>query len=209
MLKRIAIATIGLFLLLFGYYQIWFLRLPDRDIPQDPKVFVSPANGVVSAVVPWDSTVIDIPKHGRVLQMLTSDVGEAGWMISIEMDVTNVHYQRAPYDGRYIRSNYVPGQFKNALIKNNEYGIRLENEHNSMLFEINDSTRYKVVQVAGLVARRIVDMTEGNTSYERGDIIGLIKLGSQVSLIIPNGITPVVKEGDVLIDGESIVAKLE
>lgn len=207
MLRRIGGLTIALILLCFGYYHFWFLRLPDRVIPQDETVFVSPANGVVSAVVPWDSTVVDIPKHGRVLQMLTSDVASSGWMISIEMDITNVHYQRMPHHGQYLSSAYVSGQFKNALIKNNEYGIRLENEHNAMLFEMENGERFKVVQVAGLVARRIVDMTEENKNYGAGDIIGLIKLGSQVSLILPAGIMPLVEEGDEVIDGESIVAK--
>jgi len=209
MLRRIFILIISLLLILVGYYQFWFLRLPDRSIPTTENVFVSPANGVVSAVIRWDSAVVNIPKHGRVLEMLTSDIGSSGWMISIEMDITNVHYQRIPYDARYISSNYVEGQFKNALIKNNDFGIRLENEHNAMLFEMDDGSRFKVVQVAGLVARRIVDMTEEGNNYKKGDIIGLIKLGSQVSLLLPEGIRPSVKEGDELVDGESIVAILE
>jgi phosphatidylserine decarboxylase len=139
--------------------------------------------------------------------MLTADVASSGWMISIEMDITNVHYQRAPHNARYLSSQYVEGQFKNALIKNNEYGIRLENEHNAMLFEMTDGQRYKVIQVAGLVARRIVDKTEQGKDYEVGEIIGLIKLGSQVSLILPEGVKPLVKEGDEVTDGESILAK--
>jgi len=140
--------------------------------------------------------------------MLTSDVADSGWMISIEMDITNVHYQRAPADARYLSSAYVEGQFKNALIKNNEFGIRLENEHNAMLFEMNDGLRYKVVQVAGLVARRIVDLTDQGKLYQAGEVIGLIKLGSQVSLILPEGVRPLISEGDVVIDGESILAEM-
>jgi len=207
MIKRFALIMAVLVLGCIGYYQFWFLRLPERTIPTDQNIFVSPANGVVSSVIHWDSSVIDIPKHGRVLQMLTADVAATGYMISIEMDVTNVHYQRAPHDARYISSQYVEGQFKNALIKNNPYGIRLENEHNAMLFEMSDGDRYKVVQVAGLVARRIVDLTQKGKDYKTGEIIGLIKLGSQVSLILPEGIEPLVKEGDEVIDGESILAK--
>ncbi len=207
MSKRIAIILVALLVFFIGYYQFWFLRLPERTIPTEEHIYVSPANGVVSAVIHWDSTVVEIPKHGRVLQVLTSDIGESGWMISIEMDITNVHFQRAPHDARYIYSNYVEGQFNNALIKNNKFGIRLENEHNAMLFEMSDGRIYNVVKVAGLVARRIVDMTEANKSYQVGEVIGLIKLGSQVSLILPEGVQPLVAEGDEVIDGESILAK--
>ncbi|MBT8218928.1 MAG: phosphatidylserine decarboxylase [Bacteroidia bacterium] len=208
-MKKGILIIIGIIMLLFGYYQFWFLRQPTRTIPFSQSHFVSPANGKISAVIQFDSSVIRIPKYQRTLEVMTSDVSSKGWMISIEMDVTNVHYQRLPLTATHIESRYVEGQFKNALIQNNNFGIRLENEHNQMLFETADGMRYKIIQVAGLVARRIVDYTEKGKQYQQGDVIGLIKLGSQVSIILPHDVEPRVSVGEMVTDGESILALLK
>lgn len=208
-MKKILLSIVAVLLIIIGYYQLWFLRLPERNIPLSKNHFISPANGQISAVVRWDSSILLIPKYNRILNIWTSDIGKSGWMISIEMDITNVHYQRMPIYGKHLKSEYVEGKFKNALIHNNEFGLRLENEHNSMLFEMESGDRFKIIQVAGLVARRIVDMTEARKTYQQGDIIGLIKLGSQVSLILTDDVTPTVAKGDYVVDGVSIVAKIK
>ena len=89
----------------------------------------------------------------------------------------------------------------------NEYGTRFENEHNEMLFESASGKKYKVVQIAGFLARRIEDYVQTEQQVKQGEIIGLIKLGSQVTVIFPHDVTPIVKVGEVTIDGETVIGK--
>ena len=205
LLIALAILVVGM----IAYYQFWFLRLPERNVPNDQTAFISPANGLVAAVVHWSADSLAWDKDAGVVQVMTSDVDSSGWLIAIEMDVTNVHYQRAPMAGRFLQNNYVEGRFNNALIQTNRFGLRLENERNDLLFETETGLRYKVVQVAGLLARRIEDFVEPGQNLAAGEVIGLIKLGSQVGLILPENAIPSVKPGQKVIDGETIVAKLK
>jgi phosphatidylserine decarboxylase len=208
-LKKLFIGFAILVLACLGYYQFWFLRQPDRHIPNDTTAFISPANGKVAAVVHWTKDSLAWEKDAGVVQVMTSDVDSSGWLIAIEMDVTNVHYQRAPYPCRFIQNNYVEGRFNNALIQTNRFGLRLENERNDLLFEAANGMRFKVVQVAGLLARRIVDYVEPGQELKAGEVVGLIKLGSQVGLILPEGTQPNVTVGQTVVDGETIIAKLK
>jgi phosphatidylserine decarboxylase len=199
---------LGIIICSFAYYQLWFLRQPARTIPDAPSSFVSPANGMVAAVTPWTGDTLQWEKDDGQVRVLTEDLGTEGYLIAIEMDVTNVHYQRAPMNGRVISTNYTEGQFNNALIQTNKYGFRIENERNSILLESTSGLRYKVVQIAGLLARRIVDYVEPGQNLKQGEVIGLIKLGSQVALIVPKGVEPLVEVGDEVVDGETIVARV-
>jgi phosphatidylserine decarboxylase len=189
--------------LLAAYYRFWFLRCPLREINTNEKVYISPANGLVASVTPWNDSIIEVlkGKYG-VIDVWTNDVDTAGTMISIVMNVTNVHYQRAPQSGKIVSARYVEGKFNNAVANDNPFGIRFENEHNEMLFETQSGKRYKVIQIAGLLARRIVDFVETGEEKKKGDLIGLIKLGSQVTVILPSGVTPKVKEGQTILDGD-------
>ena len=188
------------------YYRIWFLRQPDRVITKEPKAFVSPANGVVVSVNKWNADVLAVKKGDMgLIHVWTQDVDTAGTIISIQMDPANVHYQRAPFDSKLVAEKHTKGSFNNAIVMSNEYGIRFENEHNEMLFENADGKRYKVIQLAGFLARRIEDYVKPNQQVKKGEVIGLIKLGSQVTVLLPSGVNPNVKVGEVLIDGESII----
>lgn len=209
MLKKILLGLLLLAGISFAYYQIWFLRQPDRNIPNDESVFVSPANGTVAAVTHWDSEQLAWNKDAGVVQVLTNDIGDKGWLIAIEMDVTNVHFQRAPVSSQLISEEYTEGQFNNALIQTNPFGFRVENERNTLLFQTPEGLKYKVVQIAGLLARRIVDYVEPDQQVKQGEVIGLIKLGSQVAIILPDNVTPMVKAGETVIDGESILAEVK
>ncbi len=201
-------SLVVLFALLFMYYQLWFLRQPDRQVPNDPAAIISPANGKVVAVIPWHSDSLRIQKADRHIRVMVSDVAQKGTMISIEMNVTHVHYQRAPLSAQLVDEQYTPGRFRNALIQTNKYGVRSENEHNSLLFETPEGLRYKVVQIAGLLARRIEDYLEPGEQVQKGEVIGLIKLGSQVSLILPDGLDVQARVGDVVTDGETVLARM-
>ena len=190
------------------YYRLWFLRQPSRHIPYDETVFVSPANGRVAAVTFWEKEKLMWNKDAGAVQVLTEELGEKGWLIAIEMDVTHVHYQRAPVGSRLIGEDYTPGQFHNALVQTNPYGFRMENERNTLLFETPGGLKYKVVQIAGLLARRIVDYVEPGQEVQQGEVIGLIKLGSQVALVLPHNTAPAVKPGQTVVDGQTVVAKI-
>jgi len=197
----------GCAVLLLAYYRIWFLRQPERNIPKNSNVFVAPANGKVVSVNKWNTASLTIlKKELGIINVWTKDVDTAGTIISIQMDVTNVHYQRAPSSGHVISEKYTKGSFNNAVVMSNDFGIRFENEHNEFLMETTGGKKYKVIQIAGFLARRIVDFTKPNQDVKQGDVIGLIKLGSQVTVILPHDVTVVAKKGDVTIDGETVIA---
>jgi phosphatidylserine decarboxylase len=207
-LRGLVYTAIILAVFLFTYYQVWFLRQPVRNIPGNSHVFVSPANGKIVSIHKWNTQTLTVTKEEYgAINVWTKDVDTAGTIISIQMDVTNVHYQRAPVDGKVISETYTHGSFHNAVQMSNEYGIRFENEHNEFLMETPSGKKYKVIQIAGFLARRIVDYTKPGQVVKQGDVIGLIKLGSQVTVLLPHDVEVLVKNGDVTVDGETILAK--
>ena len=206
-LKRSLIVFLVIVVALVAYYRIWFLRMPDRNIPNNSSVFVAPANGVVVSVNRWDAASLTILiKQFGIINVWTKDVDTAGTIISIQMDPTNVHFQRAPIAGKVVSERYTKGNFNNAVVMSNTFGIRFENEHNEFLMETATGKKYKVIQIAGFVARRIVDFTHPNQEVKQGAVIGLIKLGSQVTIILPHDVTVLAKKGDITIDGETVIA---
>lgn len=207
-LRVLIYTAVALAVFLFTYYQVWFLRQPQRNIPGNDHVFVSPANGKIVSVHKWNSQSLVVTKEEfGAINVWTKDVDTAGTIISIQMDVTNVHYQRAPVGGKVLAEKYTHGSFNSAVTMCNEYGIRFENEHNEILMETPSGKKYKVIQIAGFLARRIVDMTKPDEVVKQGDVIGLIKLGSQVTVILPHDVNVIAKPGDVTVDGETVLGK--
>lgn len=206
-LKYFAIILLIISVSCLLFYRFWFLRLPQRNIVENSANYISPANGTVVSIHHFneDSFKIEKEKFGFV-NMWTTDVDTSGYIISIQMNVTNVHYQRAPKAGKIIATKAVAGSFKNALIDDNDFGIRFQNEHNTILFEDNNKHRYKIVQIAGFLARRIEDFVNPGQTINQGDVVGLIKLGSQVTVILPNDVVIKTKVGETVIDGETILA---
>lgn len=203
-LLRIFLWLNVLLLLTIGYYRFWFLRMPDRNTPHNNQMFISPANGTVVSIKPWNSETLTVTKEQfGAINVWTQDVDTAGTIVSIQLHVANVHYQRAPVAGKVLAKRYVTGSFNNAVRMSNEYGIRFENEHNELLFETQKGIKYKVIQIAGFVARRIEDYVQPQQRVQQGDVIGLIKLGSQVTVILPHQIKVAVKVGDTVTDGET------
>ncbi len=189
-------------------YRFWFLRMPERRIPHRDNVFVSPANGTIAGIQTWSGDTAIIEKDLRAaVAAFTGSVGDSGYIVSIVMRLSNVHYQRAPIKCKLLQKSYLAGTFDNATHKVNEYGVRFGNESNQLLFETAHGTRFKVIQIAGRLARKIVDYTVPGQTLQQGDIIGLIRLGSQVTLILPANVKLRVQEGDRVIDGETIIAE--
>jgi phosphatidylserine decarboxylase len=206
-IKKSAFALFAVIALFLLYYKFWFLRFPERNIPNDNSVFVSPANGKIVAIAPWNSETLVVTKEKfGAINVWTKDVDTAGTIVSIQMNVTNVHFQRAPLASKLLSERHVSGSFNNAVLMSNEYGIRFGNEHNELLFEATDGKRFKLVQVAGFVARRIVDYVSPNQELKQGELVGLIKLGSQVTVLLPHGVKVNANVGDVVTEGETVLA---
>ncbi len=207
-IRRVFYFLAALCILLVVYYRVWFLRQPDRKVPHNEHLFVSPANGTIVAVKPWNSTaLVETKANDGAIRVWTKDVDTAGYIVSIQMDVTNVHFQRAPVSAALLAEVHTPGDYNNAIVMSNDYGIRFENEHNEMLFGTADGKKFKIIQIAGFVARRIEDYVEPKQQVTQGDIIGLIKLGSQVTVILPSGVNLKATVGEKVVDGESVLAE--
>ena len=169
----------------------YFFRDPKRSVPQGWGIVVSPADGVVSLI----ERAVPPPELGAGTEALTR--------VSVFMSVFNGHVNRAPIAGRLIKMAYRPGKFFNAsLDKASE-----DNERNSLLLELADGRKLVVVQIAGLVARRIVcDLTQGQ-SVKRGARFGIIRFGSRVDIYLPPDTEILVTSGITTIAGETVLAR--
>lgn len=171
---------------------VYFFRDPDRVTPTRSDLVISPADGVVVSIAgaPW-------PKE------LAMGDG-AATRVAVFMNVFDVHVNRIPVDGRVVRLSYVPGAFVNAsLDKASE-----DNERQLVAMETRDGRPLAFVQIAGLVARRILcRLTEGQTVLA-GERMGMIRFGSRVDVYLPPGTAPLVAVGQRCVAGETVIADL-
>jgi phosphatidylserine decarboxylase len=169
---------------------VYFFRDPARVTPMDPDLVISPADGRVSAVGPCvPPPELELGTAPRV-------------RISVFMNVFNCHVNRAPVAGRIHRIAYKPGKFLNAeLDKASE-----DNERNGLVID-SAHGQLGVVQIAGLVARRIVCFTREGAQLSAGERFGLIRFGSRLDVYLPEGAVPLVAEGQTAIAGETVLAR--
>jgi phosphatidylserine decarboxylase len=178
---------IGVGLTIWCYY---FFRDPKRSVPQNTGLLVSPADGVVSLIERA------VPPAGLGLGP------EALVRVSVFMSVFNCHVNRAPIAGKVAAVVYRPGKFFNAsLDKASE-----ENERNALAIEMADGRTIAVVQIAGLVARRILCWTKPGDSLATGERFGLIRFGSRLDVYLPEGVEPQVALGQTMVAGETVIA---
>jgi len=180
---------IGVILTIWCYY---FFRDPERVTPDRDGLIVSPADGIVSliepAVPPAELGMSDAP--------LTR--------VSVFMSVFNCHVNRVPIGGEITAIAYRPGKFLSAdLDKASD-----DNERNSLRIALPDGRELAVVQIAGLVARRIVCFVEPGAEMQTGERFGLIRFGSRLDVYLPDGVEPLVSVGQTMIAGESVLAEL-
>ncbi len=197
-------ALLILVVLVIIFWRFWFLRLPDRKIPK--KGVVSPAFGKVIKIIRFEKgEPLDIHKGllGSV-KTITKDVSKSGYVVVIMLNVSDVHYQRAPDRATLLSQKHTRGKFRNAVFGSGSLEATFENEKNEMVFT-EGSRRFKVVQVAGVLARRIVSYVERGQKVNKGEVIGLINLGSQVVIVLPDCELQVA-EGERVVDGESVIA---
>ena len=178
--------------LLFTLFCLYFFRDPQRFPPARPGALVAPADGKVVSVVP----AVPPPELGLG--------SEPRWRVAIFLSVLNVHVNRVPADGVVTRIAYRPGRFVNAsLDKASE-----DNERNALAIRLPDGRDIAVVQIAGLIARRILcDLREGER-VQAGTRLGIIRFGSRTDLYLPDGVRPLVAEGQTMIGGETVIADL-
>jgi len=176
------LATISLGLTLFSIY---FFRNPERTPPDDIKAIVAPADGKVIFV-------------GKVPENRYFD-GQEVTKVSIFMNVFNVHVNRVPFNCTVLDQFYNKGRFLNASLDK----ASLENEQSGMLLETETGIKVLCVQIAGLVARRIVSYPENGDQLKRGQRYGLIRFGSRVDLYFPDGVEVLARIGDKAVAGES------
>ncbi|KAF5055465.1 Phosphatidylserine decarboxylase proenzyme [anaerobic digester metagenome] len=164
-----------------------FFRDPERVVPQEPGVAVSPADGKVI----------------KVETMRDPLTGEDRTAVCVFMNVFNVHVNRMPVAGRIARISYFGGKFINASFDK----ASTDNERNAVLVEDAEGKTWTMVQIAGLIARRIISWAEEGDSLARGQRFGLIKFGSRVDLYLPSDYESVVRIGEKVFAGQTVLAR--
>lgn len=166
-----------------------FFRDPPRTVPTLPDVVLSPADGQIVKV---EKTVDPFTKKDAIL-------------ISVFMNIFNVHCQRSPVEGTVADVQYYPGKFLNADLDK----ASTENERNAVVMRLKDGQAITVVQVAGLVARRILCYVQKGDELSRGERYGFIRFGSRLDVYLPTDAEPCVTIGEKVLGTETILAKLQ
>ena len=185
--KSVPLAVTGLLLTVFV---AWFFRDPERVTPGEPGAVISPADGKV--------VFCGECPPGRYN-------AEPGKKVSVFMSVFDVHVNLAPVSGKVTAVRYNPGKFFAANVDK----ASLENEQNGVSLETQGGQTVSYVQIAGLIARRIVcRLSEGDT-VKQGQRVGMIRFGSRVDIVLPASATLRVRMGDRVRAGESVVGVLQ
>lgn len=183
------LAYVGYLLTLFT---LWFFRNPERKTPKNSNYIISSADGKVCLI---DNAIPPQEVQFGTNQMLR---------ICVFMNVLNVHINRSPIEGKIDKVIYKKGSFFNAsLDKASE-----KNERSSMIISNTNGTQLVVVQIAGLIARRILSFVSDNQYLDQGERYGLIRFGSRVDIYMPLNSSINCKVGDKVIAGESVLAIL-
>ena len=168
----------------------YFFRDPDRVTPTREGLVISPADGVVQSIAETNGTPeLDLAQKKFV-------------RVSVFMSVFDCHVNRMPIAGEIIKEAYVPGLFLNATLDK----ASSDNERQCLHLMSDVEKEFAVVQIAGLVARRIRCDVQANQHLETGERIGLIRFGSRVDVYLPRGVHPLVVVGQKMVAGETVMA---
>ncbi len=173
---------------LLALFVLYFFRNPERTVPADSAAVIAPADGTVIVVE----------------QVSETPLGAPALKISVFMSVFNVHVNRVPFDGKVIDTFHHQGKFFDAR----DGRASCENERNGIVLEIAGGARIAFVQIAGLVARRIISYPLVGNLLVRGERYGLIRFGSRVDVYLPTNSEPLVKLGDKTVAGETVLARM-
>ncbi|MGZ7159697.1 MAG: archaetidylserine decarboxylase [Methanobacterium sp.] len=210
--KAGVLLTLAILPFIFGYFFLSFIifsliaflmqffRDPERKIPEGKGVIVAPADG---RILTGQIDKIEIVEHNHPLMEHILDKGEKGIRVSTFMSPFDVHVNRVPMSGKVVDSIYLPGKFKIAM-----GDIEKENEKNLLVLE-NKFGKFGVIQIAGFIARRIVQYVNVGDEVKTGERLGMIRFGSRVDLILPyKNCKLMVEEGDKPKAAETIIAKM-
>ena len=192
----IALSFLWMPLAILGYaltfFVVWFFRDPERVTPPIPKAVFSPADGVICLI----DDALPPPESGLDPVLMKR--------VCVFMNVFNVHVNRSPIKGRVQKIAYIKGSFLNAsLDKASE-----KNERNALVIEGEDQAKIVVVQIAGLIARRILSFIEPGHDLLSGERFGLIRFGSRVDIYLPQGSQINCELKQKVVAGETILASL-
>ena len=186
----ITLSVIGF---MFTIFTLWFFRDPERNTPQDSNLIISSADGKVCLIdeaYPPEELPIEPQKMKR---------------ICVFMNVFNVHVNRSPVQGNVDHIVYKEGKFLNASLDK----ASDKNERSSLVLNTQNGTKIIVVQIAGLIARRILGFISLNHNLVQGERFGLIRFGSRVDIYMPIDAILKCKVGDKVTAGESVLASFQ
>jgi phosphatidylserine decarboxylase len=172
--------------ILFTLFIAFFFRNPKRKVPSLQNIILSPADGRIIHVGECE--------EDRFLK-------ERALKVSIFMSLFDVHINRAPASGKVLERSYHPGQY---FVANAEKSS-LFNEQNAFILETEDRIKIVLIQIAGFLARRIVCYAKAGDTLKMGEIFGMIRFGSRVDLYLPTEVRPIVRVGQHVKGGESII----
>ncbi len=178
--------------LAFVLFCLFFFRDPERVPPGRIGTVVAPADGKVVSVL----AAVPPPELGLGIQ--------PRWRVGIFLSLLNVHVNRVPADGTVTRIVYRHGRFANASLNR----ASDDNERNAIALRLPDGRDMAVMQIAGLLARRIVCTIREGDAVHAGARFGIIRFGSRADLYLPVGVVPLVAEGQTMIGGETVIAEL-
>ncbi|MDG1281705.1 MAG: phosphatidylserine decarboxylase [Pseudorhodobacter sp.] len=180
---------IGLGLTVWCYY---FFRDPKRVTPTREGLIISPADGVISLIEP-------------AVPPAELEMGDKPMLrVSVFMNVFNCHVNRLPVPGEVTKIAYRPGKFLNASLDK----ASVDNERNALVVRMDDGRELAVVQIAGLVARRIVCEVPEGARLQAGERFGMIRFGSRLDVYLPDGVEPLVCLGQTMVAGETVLADM-
>ncbi|MBE6096457.1 phosphatidylserine decarboxylase family protein [Schwartzia succinivorans] len=174
--------------LVFAVYFAYFFRNPERTSDQDDSLLVSPADGTVMEIIPLDHD-----------DFVTGPCNK----IVIFMSVFDVHVNRSPMTGKVMVQQYICGRFKPAY----KDSVGFVNERH-MIGIANDKVRISVIQVAGILARRIVSWVTLDDELEKGERYGMIKFGSCLEIVVPQNVEVMVEPGQKTRAGETVIGRI-
>ena len=183
----IGLKWMNLVLACITVFSLYFFRDPQRISP-NVEGFLSPADG----------------KIVQIRGIEDEELGKA-WQISIFLSIWNVHSQRVPLSGKVLTKKYNPGKFFAAF----KHKASNDNEQTSVLFEGEKGNKFKIKQIAGWIARRIINYMEPKKNVERGERLGFIRFGSRVDIIVPEKFQLDVSLGDIVTGNQTIIGRFK
>ena len=195
--------------LFYGFNKFYFLRQPTRNVPQDDSLFVSPANWRVIKVIHQDELTdweTELYKENNVVIDDWTRWFSWATLVSIMMTPLDAHFQKAPLLSKLVDQQYHKWHFFNATKTSWNMDSTFKNEYNNMLYITPEWYKFRIVQIAWIMAWRIVSLLEPNDIVEQWQYIGAIKLWSQVSVVLDSNFEVKAKEWDYVIDWETVIA---